>query len=184
MSEKVRAAMDSFIHKLIEKNGQENTSLLIDYDPAWPSLCYVNQGSSGEKVAWLPVKQTSALVWQDFESALNLSLHPSIKTFYECYWSEHLQAIHPSGPLSLIQLWNNHDFAVLQQNLIGHILMKRRLKQSETVFFALTEEEDFILSVHNNSGEVMLEQIGLEPKKVIAPDLATFLESIEPSIEH
>ena len=176
--------MDSFMSKLIEKTAQENSALLIDYDPQWPSLCYVNQSSSGEKVAWQPIKQTGTLVWHDFESALSLSLHPSIKSFYGCYWSEHLQATHQSGRLSLIQLWNLDDFARLQQNLIGHILMKRRLKQHETVFFALTEEEDFILSVHNNTGEVMLEQVGLEPKQVVATDLATFLESIEPLIEH
>jgi SecY interacting protein Syd len=60
--------------------------------------------------------------------------------------------------------------------------MKRRLKQPETFFIALTDEDDFILTVHNTSGEVMLEQVGLLPKEVVAPNLAEFLQSIQPSV--
>jgi SecY interacting protein Syd len=82
----------------------------------------------------------------------------------------------------LLQPWNQGDFERLQQNLVGHILMKRRLKQPETFFIALTDEDDFILTVHNTSGEVMLEQVGLLPKEVVAPNLAEFLQSIQPSV--
>jgi SecY interacting protein Syd len=82
----------------------------------------------------------------------------------------------------LLQPWNQGDFERLQQNLVGHILMKRRLKQPETFFIALTDEDDFILTVDNASGEVMLEQVGLLPKELVAPNLATFITSIVPSV--
>jgi len=182
MDQAVSVAMDSFIQKVVTENQNSQTQLLIEFDPEWPSLCYAQEGKIGEKVLWQPVKQQQAASWQDFEKALGLTLHPSISTFYQCYWSDNLSATHTSGKLELIQVWNEADFARLQQNLIGHILMKRRLKQAETIFFALTEEEDFILSINNLSGEVVLEQIGLEPKQVIAADLASFLSSIEPLI--
>ncbi|KXI28169.1 SecY-interacting protein [Paraglaciecola hydrolytica] len=185
MAQAVIDAMNGFIDKFLQTSRSINSALQIEYDPAWPSLCYIPQGSLGEAgglVSWQPVKQHKPLIWHDFEKALDLQLHPSISTYYQCYWSEHLSAQHASGKLELIQLWNEADFERLQQNLIGHILMKRRLKQTETIFFALTEEEDFILSVKNMSGEVVLEQIGLEPKQVIAPDIASFLSSIEPVI--
>ena len=182
MDQAVSVAMDSFIQKIVQKSKASELALLIDYDPAWPSLCYLHEGELGEKVPWQPVKQDTPSSWHDFENALGLTLRPSISAFYQCYWSDNLHAKHVSGKLELLQVWNEADFARLQQNLIGHILMKRRLKQAETLFFALTEEEDFILSINNASGEVVLEQIGLEPKQVIAPDLASFLASIEPII--
>jgi SecY interacting protein Syd len=66
--------------------------------------------------------------------------------------------------------------------LVGHILMKRRLKQPETLFIALTDEDDFILTVDNASGEVVLEQVGLLPKEVVAPNLEVFIQSLQPSV--
>jgi SecY interacting protein Syd len=123
------------------------------------------------------------LTWSDFEKALSISLHPSIKTYFQCYWSDNLPAKHDLGPLELIQVWNEQDFARLQQNLIGHLLMKRRLKQAETLFFALTDQEDEILSIDNVSGQVVLEQVGLEPKKVIAANIASFILSLEPTLK-
>ena len=91
-------------------------------------------------------------------------------------------AKHPSGKLQILQAWNAEDFDRLQQNIVGHILMKRRLRQPETVFIALTDEEDFILSVENQTGAVMLEQVGLQPKEQISVNLATFLTEIEPAV--
>ena len=45
-----------------------------------------------------------------------------------------------------------------------------------------SDEDDFILTVNNASGEVMLEQVGLLPKELVAPNLATFIQSIVPSV--
>ena len=75
---------------------------------------------------------------------------------------------------------SEEDFERLQQNLIGHLLMKQRLKQPPTLFFGLTDEDDFILSVDNASGEVVLEQVGKLPTRCLAPDLATFVDGLTP----
>ena len=77
-------------------------------------------------------------------------------------------------------LWHPGDFIRLQQNLIAHVLMKRRLKQRETLFFAVTDEEDSMLSVLNSTGEVYLEQTGQEVKQLLAPDLLSFLRQLSP----
>ena len=50
------------------------------------------------------------------------------------------------------------------------------------MFFGLTDEEDFILTVVNESGEVALEQVGREPAKILAPSLAVFIEQLTPAI--
>ena len=58
--------------------------------------------------------------------------------------------------------------------------MKKRLKQEPTLFFALTDEDDFVLSVLNSTGEVVLEQVGRPPKKVISPSLPEFIATLRP----
>jgi SecY interacting protein Syd len=110
-----------------------------------------------------------------------MKIHEDVISFYSAYWSDNLNAETDKGYLQLLQPLNQNDFERLQQNLVGHILMKRRLKQPETFFIALTDEDDFILTVHNTTGEVMLEQVGLVPKKVMAPNLAVFIQSLQPS---
>ncbi len=109
--------------------------------------------------------------------------HADIKTYYSSYWSEGLNASTARGGLQLLQAWNDDDFERLLQNMVGHVLMKRRLKQAETLFFAVTDDDDFIISLDNASGKVMLEQVGLEPKEVLAESLSEFLTQIEPKVK-
>jgi len=59
-------------------------------------------------------------------------------------------------------------------------LMKKRLKQAPTLFFALTDEDDFVLSVLNETGEVVLEQVGRPPKEIISPSLGDFIATLSP----
>jgi SecY interacting protein Syd len=85
--------------------------------------------------------------------------------------------------LSLLFAWNKDDFERLQENLIGHILMKRRLKQEETVFFAVTDEEDMIISVDNASGSVWVERVGCKPHKQLSDSLAQFISQLTPVVK-
>jgi SecY interacting protein Syd len=134
-----------------------------------------------EQVAWWPVAQTTPLDFVGIEQGLDLTLHPSIKEFYATLWGADLPVAHPRGPASLLLLWHPGDFVRLQQNLIAHVLMKRRLKQRETLFFAVTDEEDTMLSVLNSTGEVFLEHTGQEVKQLLAPDLLSFLRQLRPA---
>jgi SecY interacting protein Syd len=133
-----------------------------------------------EQVAWWPVVQQEPLRFEDLERGLEMALHPAVKAFYSALWGGELQVRHPRGDASLLLLWHADDFVRLQQNIIGHVLMKRRLKQRETVFIAVTDEEDMMLSILNSSGEVYLEQTGREVSQLIAPDLASFIAQLQP----
>ncbi len=133
-----------------------------------------------EQVGWWPVRQTEPLDFSGLEQGLELELHASIKDFYSTLWGGELTVQHDKGRASLLLLWHPADFVRLQQNLIGHVLMKRRLKQRETIFFAVTDEEDTMLSVLNSTGEVYLEQTGVEVKTLLAPDLISFLRQLRP----
>ena len=92
-----------------------------------------------------------------------------------------LAAEHSRGKLLLLMVWNSDDVKRLQENIIGHIIMKRRLKQRETVFFATTEDDDILLSVLNGSGEVFLERVGQEVSEKLADNLASFIAQLQPA---
>ena len=181
MSEQVTAALDEFVQKYLVIAKKYPEMLLVEYDNDWPSECYTSPGNTGDKVDWLPVKRSGLANFSDLEKALEMKIHQDVISYYSAYWSDNLIAETDKGHLQLLQPLNQHDFERLQQNLVGHILMKRRLKQPETLFIGLTDEDDFILTVDNMSGEVMLEQVGLLPKKVVAPNLAVFIQSLKPS---
>ncbi|MFQ3235839.1 MAG: SecY interacting protein Syd [Paraglaciecola sp.] len=183
MSQSVIEALDSFMQRFKQHSITFPNIATITYDPKWPSECYqpLKDNEEGGTVNWQVVKRWPSASFSDLEHALDLTLHPDIKDYYGQYWSENIYANSEHGQLQLLQAWNAEDFTILQQNLVGHILMKRRLRQPETLFFALTSQDDFILSVENQTGEVMLEEVGLHPQKVIAPNLAAFLSAIEPS---
>lgn len=148
-------------------------------DPAAPSPAQYGEVQA-EQVAWWPLVQQAPLRFDDLERGLEMELHPAVKAFYSTLWGGELQVRHPRGAASLLLLWHADDFVRLQQNIIGHVLMKRRLKQRETVFIAVTDEEDMMLSVLNSTGEVYLEQTGREVSQLIAPDLASFLAQLAP----
>ncbi|MEZ5561029.1 MAG: SecY-interacting protein Syd, partial [Pseudomonadales bacterium] len=120
--------------------------------------------------------------FQGLERALELRIHPDIKAYYGAYWSAGLEAEAPRGHVSLILLWNPEDGERLVENLIGHALAKRQARSPFTVFFACTEADaDTFLSIDNDSGAVLLERPGAAPLETIAPDLASFLETLVPA---
>ena len=182
MSEQVITALDAFVQRFLVTAKNHPEMLVVEYDNDWPSDCYKASSNDGDSVNWQPVKRIGVANFTDLEKALDMKIHQDIISYYSAYWSENLSTETDNGYVQLLQPWNQHDFERLQQNLVGHILMKRRLKQPETLFFALTNEDDFILTVDNTTGEVMLEQVGLLPKETVAPNLATFIQSLQPSV--
>lgn len=162
---------------------------IIEQDEAWPSPCEIsNENSvralSTNQIFWQPVNVETgqALNFDNVESALELTLHSDIKTYFTTLYSEGLDARCEEGNLSLLFAWNKDDFQRLQENLIGHILMKQRLKQQETIFFAVTDEEDMIISIDNKTGTVWVERVGCQPHKKLADSLAQFISNLVPQV--
>lgn len=168
-----------FIQQSLLWHQQQQLTLTTWADPASLSPCQVGDIVDGS-VQWQPVLQQPTADFSNVEQALELTLHPDIITFYQHYYGAGLAAEHQRGKLALLMVWNADDLNRLQQNIIGHILMKRRLKQPETVFFATTEDDDIMLSILNSTGEVYLERVGQDVSEKLAANLAQFISQIQP----
>jgi len=158
----------------------------VEHDELWPSPCELGSHDTSRHY-WQAVvmeseqstdKKEEALSFVNVESALNIELHPDIKIYFTTIYSGDIEALCDEGELSLLFAWNKEDFERLQENIIGHILMKQRLKQDETIFFAVTDEDDMIISVDNSSGEVWVEQVGCKPHKKLSDSLAEFINQL------
>lgn len=143
-------------------------------DPDWPSPCE----AAGR---WQPVPRKQAGDFSNVEQALELTLHDDIKHYFGHYFIDNLSVHHCRGPVQLLGAWNDQDFARLQENIIGHVLMKRRLQQPITVFIACTDDDSLLISVDNTTGQVVLEPVGQPAREVLADNLAAFLDSLTES---
>lgn len=174
------AAWHDFIERSLHWSEQKQEPLLTERDKQLPSPCELNQVGD-DQVEWKPVVQQERLDFSAVEQALELTLHQDIKLFYGLYFGGGLAATHPDGKLLLLMPWHEADCDRLKENIIGHILMKRRLKQRETVFIAVTDDEQTVISVLNATGEVFAERVGKEVERKLAANLAEFLQQLEPA---
>ncbi|MBL4940200.1 MAG: SecY-interacting protein [Colwellia sp.] len=162
---------------------------IAEQDDKWLSPC--EKHISGDdvlskgQVFWQPItiETDQELNFDNVELALELNLHKDIKHYFTTLYSDNLDATCEEGELSLLFAWNKEDFQRLQENIIGHVLMKQRLKQGETIFFAVTDEEDMIVSIDNDTGSVWVERVGCDPHKKLADSLAQFITQLTPLIK-
>lgn len=160
----------------------KNKGLLptTEYVDEWQAPCYVGEAEEGF-IAWQAVEQEPVTDFANVEQALNMRLHESVKTFFCTYWAGDLDAQFQGHSLTLLQVQLPDDVERLQQNLIGHVMMKQKLKQPITLFIGVGAEDDLILSINNETGSVGFEYVGKEQHELLASDLAYFLERVEPA---
>ena len=180
MPDQLTQSLDAFIQQCLTAGSQNPDFLTIEFDKDWPSPCYSRDAENGEVVNWQPVKQTGNNNFNGLEEALDIKLHADFVTWFTRYFSFHLPAKAEQGNCELLQVCSDEDFERLQENLIGHIMMKRRLKQPATLFFALTDDDDYLISLDNSTGEVLLERVGKRAEQVLAPSMADFLSALTP----
>ncbi|RUO80550.1 SecY-interacting protein [Idiomarina tyrosinivorans] len=152
-----------------------------EYVQQWQAPIYQGKGSAeSDRIAWQPVRQSSPLNFADLEQALGLVFHADIKRWFQHWYAADLQCTFQQHPLSLLQVQCAEDGERLLANIAGHVLMKRRLKQSETVFIGLSDEhDDLLISVDNQTAEVGLEWIGKPQHEILAQNLVEFIDKLE-----
>ncbi|WP_337879037.1 SecY-interacting protein [Rheinheimera sp.] len=163
--------------QFIETYLQKYPELWTWADPAQCSPCQFGEVLD-QQVRWQPVAQQPLLDFSALEQALALPFPQQLKEFYGGWLGAGLSVQHERGAVELLMAWHQADFERLQQNIIAHVLMKRRLKQQETVFIAATDDDDYLISILLSTGEIYLEQVGREVSDCLAPDLSQFLTQL------
>lgn len=145
-----------------------------------PSPCIVT--TTGDDVRWQPQPFTLEANLSAVERAMEISLQPAAHQFYTTQFAGDMPALSGSLTLTLLQTWSEDDFQRVQENLIGHLVMQKRLKLPPTLFLATTQDEMEVVSLSNISGEVILEKIGTKKYTVLAPSLEIFLQELQPRL--
>jgi len=183
----VRNSLDNFFKRFVNiielETGQLPTT---EHDPDWPSSCQQGDLFLSEEmlpsIHWKPIQRDPVLnPEQDLsglEKALEIKLHPDLKTFFTSYWSDQIDAIFQQGNLTLMFVWNEADMKRLIENQIGHAFNKLRNKQTLTFFIACTDS-DYIISLENDTGQIVLERPGYPVEKVLAGSLKEFMDEVE-----
>ncbi|AOW78204.1 protein syd [Colwellia sp. PAMC 20917] len=154
---------------------------LIEKDEQWPSPCLSDDYDENHQY-WQPCEISDPINFDNVEKALEITIHADFKTYFTSLYSDTLDASCEEGALSLLFAWSKDDFQRLQENVIGHILMKQKLKQPLTLFFALTDDDNMILSVNNDNGEIWVEKVGAKAHKKVADSLVSFINMLSPRI--
>ncbi|MFM2485838.1 SecY-interacting protein [Celerinatantimonas yamalensis] len=174
------SAFDQLIKRIIE-HWQDTRFPQQPYDPQWVSPCQKEIDENG-LVAWQPELREHPLDLSATEDALDLCFHPSLSVFYGRYYSETIDVTFTNNQsFAFVQVWNDDDGLRLQENIIAHILMQRKLKQTETVFIATTEDDFKVVSMINHSGEIVLETLGKDQRQHLSDNLAEFLSQLQPA---
>ncbi|MBQ4845783.1 SecY-interacting protein [Pseudoalteromonas sp. MMG005] len=148
------------------------------YDKTWPSECEVGEPMADGQIQWQakPVAEEHNL--NALALALECQFPEQLNIFYSQFYAGNVVAQFEGHQIELLQAWNHEDFQRLQQNITGHMLMKRKLKQTDTIFIGLTEQDDLLITVKLNTGEVCLEYVGKEPHHVLAASLEELLQGL------
>lgn len=177
-------ALDKFLQNYHQSYLSTLGELPRYYPQGQRSLCIQGEFNADldQTVSWQPVKRQVEGSFANVEHALELTLWPEINRFYGQYFSAPLLFDSKWGSGELLQVWNEDDFTCLQQNLIGHLMMKKKLKQPATWFIGLLDEGDKMLTINNSDGSVWIEIPGELPSQQLSASLAAFIESLSPRI--
>jgi SecY interacting protein Syd len=184
MSNTTKAALDRLVRRYLDSFQRSPRSLPTqEHDPAWPSECQVGEPDADGLIRWQPRERDTAADFNGLENALDVEIHPAIKSFYGSYWGSAMELQAPDGGVSLIQVWNDDDFDRLVENILGHAMAKQRIRAPLTIFIACTDEGELMLSVDNETGRVVLEEPGGPTIREVSPSLAEFLDGLQPVSE-
>ncbi|MCG3729433.1 SecY-interacting protein [Vibrio cincinnatiensis] len=181
MAHLVAPALLSFTQRYCDAYQQQHQSLpCSDAFVGLPSLCIQKQ--EGENVYWRAYQRDSVASLQAVEQGIELTLHPDIAPFYGSQYCADMPARWRDVALTLLQVWNEDDYVRLQENMLGHLVMQRRLKQKPTVFIATTDDDMVVISICNLTGNVIRETLGRSQREVLCADVADFLDQLEPVV--
>lgn len=147
------------------------------FDPDWRSPCEVTENTNGN-IEWQAIARDKDITLANIEQALEIKLHESITPFFCSYFADIITCYFEDHPIELIQVWNEDDFKILQENMIAHFMMQKRIGQPASMFIASCSDEMQIISVQNETGQVQLENLGKGTEQILAETLPDFIKKL------
>lgn len=151
----------------------------VCHDSDWQSPCEVGEVSDVGDIQWQYVKRDQEYSFENIEQALEMTLHHDVISYYGSGFGASMFVTVKEQQIELLQVWNEDDLTRLCENLIGHLLMQRKLKLSPSIFIGCLVNSEKMLSIDNNSGEVIIEIAGNKEREVVACSLIEFFEKAQ-----
>lgn len=127
---------------------------------------------------WQLVVRDNPGKFDNVAAALNLELHSEIDAFYGQYFAAPMLFDSPWGQGELLQVYSEDDFEYLQKNIIGHLMMKQKLKQPLTWFIGVIGDDEQMVTVNNDDGSVWIEVPGEIQSVRLADSLSLFIDEL------
>ncbi|WP_462157943.1 SecY-interacting protein [Pseudoalteromonas sp. GB56] len=176
----VKAQLQDALVAYIDQNqAQFGTNPMAYIDPESPSPAAIAGTEIDEQVQWQLYERSDNATLTDLAKALEVNFPEQLQELFCSFYSGNLAANVDGHSIELLLPWNEEDFVRLQQNITGHVLMKRRLKQQDTVFIGLTDQDDLLLSVRLSDGAVCLEYVGKETHHVLAASISELFDILK-----
>lgn len=130
-------------------------------------------------VFWQPIL-TNQHTLNIVEEMINLIIHADAHLFYGSQYAGDMKASFNQLELSLLQVWSNDDFSRLEQNIIAHLHMQKKLKRRPSIFIATTDDPTQLIAIDNQTGNIILEKLIENEMEILANNLDTFLATLKP----
>jgi SecY interacting protein Syd len=178
MSDQVLSALAQFFFRW-QRDGEARRGLpLCGWEDEWRSPCELSDPVE-QQVAWRPYQRPEPADFSAVAAALELTLHPAAVALFGHWFSQPIPCSYKGLRLELILPWNNADLDLLKENLIGHLLMLRKLQRTPSLFIATTRNEMTLVSLDNESGQIWLEWLDSGRRLPLAPSLPALLAQLE-----
>lgn len=142
-----------------------------------PSPCIID--TQDLAVLWQPLA-TNTHNLNIVEEVINLTIHPDAHLFYGSQYAGDMSALFDDRKLSLIQVWSDDDFSRLEQNIIAHLHMQKKLKRRPSIFIASTDDPTQLIAIDNQTGTIILEKLIENETEILADNLDAFLSKLKP----
>jgi SecY interacting protein Syd len=108
-----------------------------------------------------------------------VTLHPDAGAFYGSWWSGEVELRYEGEATRPTTVWNEEELEEVWARLRDHLESQRQAGMPCRTVPIAGSDSDRYFALNNETGEVVLEEPGHPPLRVVAPSLVQFLASLD-----